>query len=142
MATLKAFPLLAVSAVLSISSSSPAMAGFTPGHGKAECEYIRRNINSRLPKGINLSHSVVTEVSINGGRSRECVVYGNATAIQYAWNDYQTMPERGLALPYGTYTHDGRTYPETLFYGWKNSYRPLEGGSAIVILTDSASARN
>ena len=84
MATLKAFPLLAISAVLSIASSSPAMAGFSPRQRKAECEYVRRNINSRLPQAINLSQSEVKEVSINGHRSRECVVYGNATAIQSA----------------------------------------------------------
>jgi hypothetical protein len=84
----------------------------------------------------------VTEVSINGGRSRECVVYGNATAIQYAWNDYRTLPKDGLGLPYGTHTHNGRTYPETLFYGWRESYIPLKGGSAIIILTDLASIRD
>jgi hypothetical protein len=142
MPIIKTFSLLAIAAAV-LSISSPAIAGFTPGHGEADCEYIRRNINSRLPKGINLDRSVVREISINGRSSRECIVYGNPTAIQYAWNDYrQTIPKRGLALPNGTYTLEGRTYPETLYYGWDESYIPFEDGNAIVILTDSGSARD
>ncbi len=137
MVALKAFSLLAISTVV-VLMSPPAIAVFTP---ESDCEYIRRNINSRLPKGINLSRSTVTEVSINGQSNRQCVVYGNETAIQYAWQDYRTIPARGLALPNGTFTIHGRTYPEVLYYGWDKSYIPLEGGSAIVILTDSASAR-
>jgi hypothetical protein len=142
MVTFKAFSLLAISAVF-FSISSPAIAGFSPGYGNTECEFIRRNINSRLPKGINLNRSVVRDVVINGHSSRECIVYGNATAIEYTWNDYRrTIPNQGLELPNGTYTLDGRTYPESLYYGWNESYIPLENGNAIIILTDSASARH
>ncbi len=136
MVALKAFSLLAISTV-ALLVSPPAIAQFTP---ESNCEYIRRNINSRLPKGINLDRSAVKEVSINGHIDRHCIVYGNETAIQYAWQDYQTIPKRGLALPNGTFTIDGRTYPEELYYGWDKSYIRL-GGSAIEILTDSASAR-
>jgi hypothetical protein len=137
MAALKAFSSLAISTAV-LLMSSPAIAVITP---ESNCEYIRRNINSRLPKGINLERSAITEVSINGKSSRECVMYGNETAIQYAWQDYRTIPEKGLVLPNGTFTIDGRTYREELYYGWNKSYIPLEGARAIVILTDSASAR-
>jgi hypothetical protein len=84
MPSIKTSSLLAITAAV-LSISSPGIAGFTPGHGDADCDYVRRNINSRLPKGINLDRSVVREISINGRTSRECIVYGNPTAIQYAW---------------------------------------------------------
>ena len=134
---LKAFSSLAILTV-PLLMSQPAIAEPTL---ESNCEYIRRNINSRLPKGINLNRSAITEVSINGQSNRECVVYGNETAIQYALQDYRTIPAEGLELPNGTFTIHGRTYPEALYYGWNKSYIPLEGGNAIVILTDSASAR-
>jgi hypothetical protein len=133
MLNLKAFALLTISvATLSSLSSLPASAGFLPGYGVKECEYIRRNINSRLPKGINLNRSVVTEVTVRGKTSRECVVYGNEVAIRYALDDYRTLPDSGVRLPNGT---------DTLYYGWKGSYVNA-GKSAIIILTDSGTARD
>lgn len=134
MLNLKAFALLTISVATLLSLPSlPAKAGFTPGHGVKECEYIRRNINSRLPKGVNLNRSIVTEVSVEGKTSRECVVYGDEVAIRYALDDYRTLPTNGLGLPNGT---------DTLFYGWKGSYILIEGKSAIIILTDSGTARD
>jgi len=111
------------------------MAGVTNGDSQALCEYVRHHINSRLPKGIKLSHSEVTEVSIDGRRSRKCVVYGNATAIQAAWNDYKTLPATGLEIFTGrTSTYNGRTSREILLiYGGDMSYIALEGSSAIVV---------
>jgi hypothetical protein len=142
MPTIKTFCFLAIAGTV-LLISSPGIAGFIPEHGEASCEYIRRNINSRLPKGINLDRSVVKEVSINGRSSRECIVYGNPTALQHAWSDYrQAIPKQGLALSNGTYTLDGHTYPETLYYGWNESYIPFENGNAILVLSDSGSARN
>jgi hypothetical protein len=143
MPNLKTFALSTISVITLLSlSSQPAKAGFSPGHGTEECEYIRRNINSRLPKGVNLTRSVATEVTVKGYTGRECVVYGDETAIRYALNDYRKIPAVGLSLPNGTDTREGRTLPKYLIYGWSGSYEVIESGTAIIILTDSSEARD
>jgi hypothetical protein len=142
MPNLKAFALSTISVITLLSlSSQPAKASFSSG-GTEECEYIRRNINSRLPKGVNLTRSVVTEVTVKGYTGRQCVVYGDEAAIRYALNDYRKLPTVGLSLPNGTITREGKTLPNYLIYGWSGSYKVIESGTAIIILTDSSAARD
>jgi hypothetical protein len=73
---------------LSFSFASPVLA-ITP---KDKCEYIRRNINTFLPKGVNLTTSYVYN-------RNTCVLGGTQQAITKTIEAAQDFPSSGVMLP-------------------------------------------
>jgi hypothetical protein len=71
-----------------LSFASPALA-ITP---KDKCEYVRRNINTLLPRGVNLNSSYVYDQTT-------CVLGGPQQAVVKTVQAIKNFPPSGVRLP-------------------------------------------
>jgi hypothetical protein len=110
--------------VCGLSLAAPALA-ITP---KEECEYVRRDFNTYLPKGVNFEGSspvLASERYITG-----CILVGGGNAVPDAIRAAKTFPRTGVSIPLGN--------NNCIYYGF--SIRIISK-TGIYTGTDSCAAR-
>jgi hypothetical protein len=112
-------------AICGVSLAAPALA-ITP---KEECEYVRRDFNRYLPKGVNFEGSSPVPASeryITG-----CILVGGGNAVPDAIRAARTFPRTGAVIPLGN--------NDCIYYGFSISIISKTG---IYTGTDSCAARS
>jgi hypothetical protein len=112
-------------AICGVSLAAPALA-ITP---KEECEYVRRDFNRYLPKGVNFEYS--DHVPASERFMTGCILVGRGNAVPDAIRAARSFPRTGAVIPLGN--------NDCIFYGF--SIRIISK-AGIYTGTDSCAARN